>query len=262
MTAPVMTPRRPDSAEERRLWRRVERGDAAAREEMILRNLGLVRSLAARDRGRGVAFDDLVQEGTVGLMRAVERFDHRRELRFSTYAVWWIRRALSDAVADAATIRIPPGARRQLAAIRQARDELRAQGVAHPTDAAVARRAGIRAESLRRLAGTPYVATSLDEPFDDDGTLLGDRIADDGATDAARRAEDRDASDRVRSMVGLLPARHREVLERRFGLDGASAQGHGEIGARLGVGEDRSRQLEREALHRLRTLGGGLRDDA
>jgi len=259
MTATVTGPRRLDGAEERRLARLVEQGDAAAKEEMILCNLGLVRSLAAGYRGHGVPFDDLVQEGTIGLVRAVEKFDHRRELRFSTYAVWWIRRALRDAVGGAATIRVPPAAQRQLAAIRGAQEDLRARGVGRPTDDAVARRAGIRVGTLHRLATAPYIALSLDEPVGEDGTQLGEHIADHGAADAVQRAEDEDALRRVRSMVRLLPARQREVLVRRFGLGGASPQSHGEIGALLGVGEDRCRQLERQALHRLRMLGEGLR---
>ena len=113
MTGAQRHRRPPTAAEEARLARRIERGDAAAKEEMIARNLGLVWSLAAVYRGPGVAFDDLVQEGTVGLMRAVERFDHRRGLRFSTYAAWWIRRALTDALDSARAIRIPAPARRQ-----------------------------------------------------------------------------------------------------------------------------------------------------
>src|SRR5689334_20972109 len=109
--------------------------DRAARNEMVVRNLGLVRALAARYCGRDVDFDDLVQEGTIGLLRAVERFDAARGLKFSTYAVWWIRRSLLDAIGDAQPIRVPPGARRQIAAIARAREELRRSGHAATADA-------------------------------------------------------------------------------------------------------------------------------
>src|SRR3954452_24643411 len=98
------------AAEEIRLAKRIERGDLAAKRAMIERNLRLVHSVAQRYRGRGAPYEDLVQEGTVGLVRAVEKFDHRRSLKFSTYAVWWIRRSLADAVVDARTIRIPSNA--------------------------------------------------------------------------------------------------------------------------------------------------------
>src|SRR5262245_18636574 len=112
------------AADELRLARRIERGDLAARDELVTANLRLVSSLAARYQGRGVPFEDLAQEGTVGLLRAAEKFDHRRELRFSTYAVWWIRRSLADAVGGALPIRVPPAARQRLAAIAHARDDL------------------------------------------------------------------------------------------------------------------------------------------
>src|SRR3954447_11355274 len=116
------------AADEVRLARRIEQGDMAAKDEMIVRNLRLVHALAARYRGRGVPIEDLVQEGTLGLMRAVERFDHRRGLKFSTYAVWWIRRSVSDAAAAGRPIRIPAGAQRQLAAIQRAEADLRQAG--------------------------------------------------------------------------------------------------------------------------------------
>src|SRR4051794_26264709 len=108
------------ATEEIRLAKRIERGDLAAKREMIERNLRLVHSLAQRYRGRGAHHDDLVQEGTLGLVRAVEKFDHRRGLKFSTYAVWWIRRSLTDAVGNTRTIRIPPNASDRLAAIQRA----------------------------------------------------------------------------------------------------------------------------------------------
>jgi RNA polymerase primary sigma factor len=109
------------AAEEVALAKRIEQGDLDAKEEMIESNLGLVHALARTYRGRGVPFDDLVQEGTVGLVKAVERFDHRREVKFSTYAVWWIRRSILDALAGSNVIRIPAKANRQLAAVRRER---------------------------------------------------------------------------------------------------------------------------------------------
>ena len=147
MTTPLLT-----AADEIRLARRIERGDMAAKDEMVVRNLRLVHALAARYTGRGAAYDDLVQEGTIGLIRAVEKFDHRRGLKFSTYAVWWIRRSLMDALSDARTIRIPRAAQ-------------------------------------RRMSVLPRVTASLEQPVADDLAPLGELIADETTPDVGRQAE-------------------------------------------------------------------------
>lgn len=250
-----MTDRLLTSADEIRLARRIEHGDQAAKEEMVVANLRLVRSLAAHYRSRGVAFDDLVQEGTIGLMRAVEKFDHRRGVRFSTYAAWWIRRSLLDALAAARTIRIPPAAQRQIAAVQRADDELRRTDARVATDAAIAERTGLTASTIEMLRTAPRVSASLDEPVGDDMSPLREMIADESARDASQQAEDNETRRQVWSMLRLLPTRHRQVLARRCGLVDGRRQSHEEIGAWLGVGQARSRQLEHEALHRLRELG-------
>jgi len=241
------------AADEIGLAQRIEQGDAAATDEMIVRNLRLVRALAARYSGRGVPFEDLVQEGTIGLMRAVEKFDHRRGLKFSTYAVWWIRRSLLDAIGEARTIRIPAAAARQMAAVRATDAELRRSGDA-PTDEAIAQRAGISQATVSVLRAAPHVSASLDQPVDDGSVALGELIADD-APDAVSLAEQAETRRQLWAVLRLLPERHRQVLARRYGLLGDRAQTHNEIGAWLGVSDERSRQLEREALHRLRELG-------
>jgi RNA polymerase primary sigma factor len=245
------------AAEEARLAKRIERGDAAAREEMIASNLGLVYAVAREYRGRGVPFEDLVQEGAVGLVRAVERFDHRRGLKFSTYAVWWIRQSLMDALGSARPIRIPRSARRQMAAIHEARSELRRSGPLAPTNDDIARRAGLSMRTVRALQVAPYVGASLDESVGDGTTPLAELIADTAAEDVSQAVEDRETLDQLWSMLRLLPERHRELLLRRYGLRGDEPQTHEEIGAWLGVGEERSRQIERQALHWLREIAGG-----
>lgn len=242
------------AADDVALARRIEQGDMAAKDEMIMRNLRLVRALAGRYSGRGVPFDDLVQEGSVGLMRAVEKFDHRRGLKFSTYAVWWIRRSLLDAIRDARTIRIPPVAARQVAAVRATEAELRRSGDA-ATDEAIAQRAGISHATVSVLRAAPYVSASLDASLDDGRAALGETIADEHAPDAVSLAEQGETRRQLWAALRLLPERHRQVLVRRYGLDGDRARTHEEIGAWLGVSDGRSRQLEREALHRLRQLG-------
>jgi RNA polymerase sigma factor (sigma-70 family) len=232
------------AADEVRLAKRIEGGDAAAREELIARNLGLVYSIAGSYRGRGVAFDDLVQEGTIGLIQAIERFDHRRGWKLSTYAVWWIRRSLIDALRAAQMIRIPPSAQKQVAAIR------RAQG---STDESVASSAGLSVRTVRALRAVPRVTASLDEPIGQDTTQLGDLIADD-APDVEQKVQDAETRRELWSVLGLLPERQRQVLVRRYGLRGGRSESHAEIAAWLGVTEERSRQIEHQALHRLRGI--------
>jgi len=247
------------AADERRLGARIAAGDRAAKDELVIANLRLVYWLAARYRGRGVPFEDLVQEGTVGLLRAVEKFDHRRELRFSTYATWWIRRALHEAVGNARPIRVPDGARRQLAAIERADDELRRAGTGAPAIAAIAERAGVSEDAVCTLRTAARVTASLDEPVGDAATPLGELLAGTDGSDVSRAAETGETRRDLRAMLKLLPARHREVLVRRYGLVGDDVEGHDEIAAGLGVGVERSRQLEREALHRLRSVPGSAR---
>ena len=240
-------------AEELELARRIERGDLAAKDELVTANLRLVHSIAQRYRDRGVPIEDLVQEGSIGLIRAAEKFDHRRGLKFSTYAVWWIRRSILDALADAQAIRIPAAARQQLATILRAEDELREGGTGAPSDDAIAERAGLSPHTVRTLRGAARVTASLDEPVGGDGTMLAELIAAPDAEPVGHRIERDETRGRVASLLRLLPARHREVLLRRYGVD-RDAQSHAQIAARLGVGEQRTRQLEHQALHWLRSV--------
>ena len=244
------------SAEEVRLAKQIERGDLAAKERMIESNLRLVFAIARSYRGRGVPYADLVQEGSVGLVRAVERFDHRRGLKFSTYAVWWIRRSLLDAIAGSQVIRIPAKANQQLAAVRRAEAELERARHWPVSTADVADRTGLSTQTVRTLRCAARVTASLDETVGEDGAPLGELIADDKAVDPPESAMADEDLREVARMLRFLPERHREVLVRRYGLQQREAHSHEEIGAWLGVGEERSRQIEREALHRLRTIAG------
>jgi RNA polymerase primary sigma factor len=236
----------------------VKRGDRTAKQQLIEANLRLVHYVASDYRGFGVDYDDLVGEGTVGLVRAVDKFDHRRGLKFSTYAIWPIRRAVIDAIGEARPIRIPARARRQLAQIRNAESELRKHG-AGATDEAIAQRTKLSIERVRALRNSAHVTASLDQQIGTDGTPLVDLVRDPEPVDPLRDLELHETRREVRSMLKLLPARHREVLVRRYGIDDGREQLHTEIGAALGLGEERSRQLESEALHRLRELDGGQR---
>jgi RNA polymerase primary sigma factor len=244
-------------SEEARLAKRIEAGDAAAREKMIESNLRLVISLARQFRGRGVPYSDLIQEGTVGLVRAVEGFDYRRGNKFSTYAVWWIRRALLDALSGARIIRVPQKASRELAAINSAREELERTGPA--SDVAIADRADLAESTVRTLRAAARVTASLDEPQPSAERTLEEVTPDVAARDPSEPAIEREQSSQLREMLQRLPERHRHVLVARYGLAGANALGHEEIGSALGVGEERSRQLEREALQRLRSIAPAFR---
>jgi RNA polymerase primary sigma factor len=241
-------------ADEIALARRIERGDLEAKETMIESNLRLVHAVARSFRGSGVPYADLVQEGTLGLVRAVELFDHRRGLKFSTYAVWWIKRSMRDAIAGSNVIRIPAKANRQIAAIRRAEAQLERRGPRRASDDGIAEVTELSVTTVRSLRTAAQVVASLDEPARDGTAPLGDLIADTRAVDPSERAIAHEQRDEVAAMLRLLPQRHREVLERRYGLHGRPVQSHDEIARWLGVGEERSRQLEREALHRLRSI--------
>jgi RNA polymerase sigma factor (sigma-70 family) len=221
-------------------------------EAMVVSNLGLVHSAAHAYRGRGVPYDDLVQEGTLGLMQAIQRFDPARGVKFSTYAAWWIRGALIEALGQAPAIRLPDKARRGLAAVKRAESEL-----GDPAPTAIAERTGLGAGRVRSLRDAAHVAASLDEPVGADRTPLVELVADPDPVDPWRHLDERETRRRVWSLLNVLPRRHREVLIRRYGLAGGKAQTHTQVAAALGIGDERSRQLEHEALRRLRELESG-----
>ena len=241
-------------SDEIRLARRIARGDMDAKQRMVESNLGLVHAMARGFHASGVPLDDLVQEGTIGLARAAALFDPDRGVGFSTYAAWWIRRSMRDALADSKIIRIPAKANRRLAALRRAETELRRLGPGPVSDAEIARLAELSVGTVRSLRAAARVTVSLDEPVGEDATPLGDLIADRAGVDPADTAIAHEQRERVWAMLRLLPKRHRDVLVRRYGLIGDRAESHAEIGRALGVGEERSRQLERESLHRLRSV--------
>jgi len=254
------TPRRRTAvlsrADEITLAQRINGGDEKASETMIERNLGLVHAVARAFRGSSVPYDDLVQEGTIGLARAVQRFDHRRGVRFSTYAAWWIRHAMHEAIGGSKVIRIPAKAHQQLAAVRRAEAELQRLTPRRPSDAQIADLTQLSAKTVRSLRTVAQVTASLDEPVGEGTTSLTNLIADSRAIDPEESAIAHEQHDEVAAMLRFLPERHREVVVRRYGLDGSSAESHKEIGHSLGIGEERSRQIERESLHRLRSISG------
>lgn len=192
-------------SEELALARQIERGDLAARERMIEANLRLVVAVARPYRGRGVPFADLVQEGIVGLVRAVERFDHRRQLKFSTYAVWWIRRSILNALAGAQVIRVPAKANQQLAAVRRAEAELERLGPRFVSAEAIAERTGLAPLTVRSLRDAARVTASLDEAVGDDATSLGDFVPTSELSTRPRTPSRRTTDARWRRCCGCFP---------------------------------------------------------
>ena len=249
MCHPVLT-----AAEEVGLAKRIEQGDKAARERMIECNLRLVSSIVKPLAACGVPFSDLMQEGTVGLMQAVDRFDYRRGWKFSTFAVWLIRRAVLDAVAGGRVIRVPLKAGQHLAAVRRAEAELSRLGPGAASDESIAERTGLSSAVVSSLRQCAQVTVSLDAPSDVESPSLSDRIADQAIPDAADRMMVAEGVRELEEMLRLLPTRHRDVLVQRYGLGGRSVSSPREIGSALGLGEERVRQLEHEGLRRLRSI--------
>jgi RNA polymerase primary sigma factor len=241
------------AAEEVELAKRIERGDKAAKDRMINSNLRLVVSIAKRYQGHGLSLLDLIQEGIIGLIRAVEKFDWRRGYKFSTYATWWIRQAVQRGVANKSrTIRIPVHIAEREQKIARAERELMARLERPPTDAEIAKAAKLSTKHVREVRQAARAVTSLDRPLGEEG---GASLADLVAGDDASIEEEVHVSLREEALhraLGELPDREREVLALRYGLDGdADPVSLEEIGRRLGLTRERVRQIESKALERL-----------
>jgi RNA polymerase nonessential primary-like sigma factor len=241
--------------DELRLAALVRGGDAEARQQMIEANLRLVVAVARNYVGRGVPLLDLIAEGNIGLMRAVDKFDPARRLRFSTYAVWWIREAVQHAVMHhGRTVRVPVHVLRELAQVLRARRQLLMQSGRAPTIDELAQAMGKPGVEIAELFCVTEHISSLDAPRSesDDRALIDQLVVESDAVPGSTALDETPSP--VDALIARLPQRQRQVLERRYGLNDRGVQTLAEIAADFGLTRERVRQIQSEALSRLRKL--------
>jgi len=242
--------------EEVDLSTRAKDGDRSARERLIEKNLRLVVSVAKKYRGYGLPFEDLIQEGNIGLMKAVEKFDPDRGFRFSTYATWWIRQAVQRAVADKGrTIRVPVHMTEKIRKMARSYNELSAEFDRNPNDEEVAERLGWTVDEVRDVKDAMPDATSLNQPLSQerDASELGEFVEDERASDTAGQVMREMETAHLKEAIERLPDRARYVLVRRYGLDEQASATLAQLSEELGISRERVRQLQREAEQMLKS---------
>jgi len=252
-----------DAQEEKDLSRRAHAGDGRARQRLIESNLRLVISIAKKYRGRGVPFEDLIQEGNAGLIRAVEKFDPEMGNRFSTYATWWIRQAVTRALADhGRTVRLPAHVVDALYRLRRAENSLSLELGRDATEEELAARLDVRPEEARRLREVGQPISSINARMNaDEGSEMGELLPDERSGEDYARVEVGQWELTLVEAVRSLPEREARVLEMRHGLDGSETRTLREVSEALGISQERARQVEIKALRTIRTgrYAGSLR---